>query len=496
MQTSKTPEGTALEPSIYELSKPGRCGVFLPRCDVPVRPAELLIPAAYLRRDPAKLPEVAEPEVVRHFTRLSILNHHIDKGPYPLGSCTMKYNPKLNEETAALPGFAQLHPLQPEETVQGALELIYQLCQMLAEIAGMDAVSVSPVAGAQSEFAALLMTKSYFRDRGEKSRHEVLIPDSAHGTNPASAAMAGFDVITLPSGDNGLVDVSGLKARLSEKTAIFMLTNPNTLGLFERQILEIAEAVHGAGGLLYMDGANLNALLGLVRPGDMGFDLCHFNLHKTFSTPHGGGGPGSGAVGCKRALECYLPSPRVELNTSSDGSRYTLASAGESVGRVHQFFGNFGMFVRAYTYILSQGHEGLRAIAENAILNANYLAAQLSSDYELPHAGPCQHEFVLSAARQKKATGIRAADISKRLLDFGIHAPTTYFPLIVPEALMIEPTESETVETLDRIVVAMKQIAREAESDPDLLRSAPRTTPVGRIDEAKAARDLIVSWPE
>ncbi len=492
---STLPEGTPLEPSIYELSRPGRRGVFLPVCDVPVRPLELLLPAAQLRRESAALPEVAEPEVVRHFTRLSNFNHHIDKGPYPLGSCTMKYNPKINEETASLPGFAQLHPLQPEETVQGALELIYNLCGLLAEIAGMDAVSVAPVAGAQSEFAALLMTRSYFRDRGETSRREVMIPDSAHGTNPASAAMAGFDVITLPSADNGLVDVEALKARLSERTACFMLTNPNTLGLFERQILEIAEAVHGAGGLLYMDGANLNALLGIVRPGDMGFDLCHFNLHKTFSTPHGGGGPGSGAVGCKRALERYLPSPRVERIEAKEGARYELTTHDDSVGRVHQFFGNFGMFVRAYTYILSQGHEGLRAIAENAILNANYLAAELQADYDLPHAGPCQHEFVLSASRQKKASGIRAADISKRLLDFGIHAPTTYFPLIVPEALMIEPTESETVETLDRIVSAMKQIAREAETEPDTLRSAPRTTPVGRIDEAKAARDLIVAWP-
>jgi glycine dehydrogenase subunit 2 len=496
MNSHPVPEGATLEPSIYELSRPGRRGVYLPDCDVPVRPAELLIPAAYLRREPARLPEVAEPEVVRHFTRLSVLNHHIDKGPYPLGSCTMKYNPKINEETASLPGFAQLHPLQPEETVQGALELIHQLCAHLAAIAGMDAVSVAPVAGAQSEFTALLMTKKYFRSRGEKQRREVLIPDAAHGTNPASAAMAGFDVITLPSAADGLVDTDALKSRLSDRTACFMLTNPNTLGLFERHILEIAEAVHGAGGLLYMDGANLNALLGIVRPGDMGFDLCHFNLHKTFSTPHGGGGPGSGAVGCKRALESFLPAPRVEKTAVQEGVRYTLVTPDQSVGRVHQFLGNFGMFVRAYTYILAQGHEGLRAIAENAILNANYLAAELQADFDLPHPGPCQHEFVLSASRQKKATGVRAADISKRLLDFGIHAPTTYFPLIVPEALMIEPTESETVETLDRIVAAMRQIAHEAESDPEQLRSAPHATPVGRIDEARAARELIVAWPD
>ena len=496
MNSHPIPEGRVLEPSLYELSSPGRRGVFLPECDVPTRAPELLIPAAYLRREPARLPELAEPEVVRHFTRLSVLNHHIDKGPYPLGSCTMKYNPKVNEETSALPGFAQVHPLQPEDTVQGALELIYRLCAMLAEIAGMDAVSVAPVAGAQSEFAALLMVKKYFQTRGEKQRREVLIPDAAHGTNPASAAMAGFQVITLPSAPDGLVDTDALKSRLSDRTACFMLTNPNTLGLFERNILEIAESVHRAGGLLYMDGANLNALLGLVRPGDMGFDLCHFNLHKTFSTPHGGGGPGSGAVGCKRALESFLPSPRVEQTTGKDGVRYSLYAPADSVGRVHQFYGNFGIFVRAYTYILSQGHEGLRAIAENSILNANYLAAELQGDYDLPYPGPCQHEFVLSANRQKKATGVRAADVSKRLLDFGIHSPTTYFPLIVPEALMIEPTESETVETLDRIVAAMKQIAREAESDPERLRSAPHDTPVGRIDEARAARDLLVAWPE
>lgn len=495
MITSPHPEGDAIEPSIYELSVPDRQGVFLPACDVPTKPSELLIPSAFLRREAARLPELAEPEVVRHFTRLSVLNHHIDRGPYPLGSCTMKYNPKINEETAALPGFAQAHPLQPEETVQGALELIFGLCGMLAEIAGMDAVSVAPVAGAQSEFAALLMVKKYFEARGETRRREVFIPDAAHGTNPASAAMAGYDVITLPSASDGLVDTEALVARLSERTACFMLTNPNTLGLFERKILDIAEAVHRSGGLLYMDGANLNALLGIVRPGDMGFDLCHFNLHKTFSTPHGGGGPGSGAVGCKAALEPYLPAPRVAKTMLKGLARYSVSEPRESVGRVHQFFGNFGMFVRAYTYILSQGHEGLRAIAENAILNANYLACGLKDDFDLPYPGPCQHEFVLSSSRQKKATGIRAADISKRLLDFGIHAPTTYFPLIVSEALMFEPTESETVETLDRIVAAMKQIAREAESDPEKLRQAPHETPVGRIDEARAARELIVAWP-
>jgi glycine dehydrogenase subunit 2 len=496
MNTTSRPAGTAVEPSIYELSSPDRLGVFLPSCDVPTKPTELLIPAKHLRREAAHLPELAEPEVVRHFTRLSVLNHHIDKGPYPLGSCTMKYNPKINEETAALPGFAQAHPLQPEETVQGALELIFRLCEMLSEIAGMDDVSVAPVAGAQSEFAALLMVKKYFEARGEKQRREVFIPDAAHGTNPASAAMAGYQVITLPSAADGLVDTEALKARLSDRTACFMLTNPNTLGLFERNILEISEAVHKAGGLLYMDGANLNALLGIVRPGDMGFDLCHFNLHKTFSTPHGGGGPGSGAVGCKRALEPYLPAPRVEKIMGKDGARYTVREPKDTVGRVHQFFGNFGMFVRAYTYILAQGHEGLRAIAENAILNANYLSHELKDDFELPYPGPCQHEFVLSANRQKKANGVRAADISKRLLDFGIHAPTTYFPLIVPEALMIEPTESETLETLDRIAAAMKQIAREAATDPERLRQAPHDTPVGRIDEARAARDLIVAWPE
>jgi glycine dehydrogenase subunit 2 len=489
-------EGTVLEPTIYELSAPGREGVILPIGDVPERPLSALIPEKYLRKQAAPLPEVAEPEVVRHFTRLSVLNHHIDRGFYPLGSCTMKYNPKINEDMAGLGGFARIHPLQPEETVQGALELIYRLCGYLAEIAGMDQVSVAPVAGAQSEFAALLMVRAYHKDRGDSERTQVIIPDSAHGTNPASAALAGYEVITLPSCQEGLVDVEGLKARLSNKTACFMLTNPNTLGLFEKNIEQIASAVHGAGGLLYMDGANLNALLGIARPGDMGFDLCHFNLHKTFSTPHGGGGPGSGAVGCKKALADYLPSPNVSKTERRGKVFYEISEPGKSIGRVHQFLGNFGMFVRAYTYILSQGREGLRDIAETAILNANYLMAQLKDDYELAYPGPCQHEFVLSADRQKKLSGVRAADVSKRLLDFGIHAPTTYFPLIVHEALMIEPTESETVETLDRFVAVMKQIARESETEPDTVKSAPKNTPVGRIDEARAARNLIVAWPE
>jgi len=484
-----------IEPTIYELSAPGRSGVAFPDADVPERPIEQLVPAKYLRKDPAELPEIAEPETVRHFTRLSTLNHHIDRGFYPLGSCTMKYNPKINEETAALPGFAHVHPMQPEESIQGALELIWRLCAMLAEIAGMHHVSVAPVAGAQSEFAALLMVRAFHRDQGEKKRTEVIIPDSAHGTNPASASMAGYRVLTLPSGPDGMVDVAGLKARLSERTACFMLTNPNTLGLFEGHILEIAEAVHNAGGLLYMDGANLNALLGIARPGDMGFDLCHFNLHKTFSTPHGGGGPGSGAVGCKDELSAYLPAPRIVRTEKNGQTRYSVGKAPRAIGRLHQFFGNFGMFVRAYTYILSQGHQGLRDIGETAILNANYLMVQLKEQYELPHAGPCQHEFVLSVNRQKKATGVRAADISKRLLDFGIHAPTTYFPLVVPEALMIEPTESETVETLDRFVSVMRQIAAEAESEPEMVKRAPHTTPVSRVDEARAARELVVTWP-
>jgi glycine dehydrogenase subunit 2 len=484
-----------LEPTVYELSAQGRTGVTLPACDVPERSLDRLIPVNFRRREPAALPEIAEPETIRHFTRLSTLNHHIDRGFYPLGSCTMKYNPKINEETAALPGFAAVHPFAPEESVQGALELIHVLCERLAAIAGMDAVSVAPVAGAQSEFAALLMVRAYHRDRGETDRDEVLVPDSAHGTNPASAAMAGYRVITLPSGPDGLVDLEGLKARLSSRTACFMLTNPNTLGLFERNIVEIAQAVHQTGGLLYMDGANLNALLGIARPGDMGFDLCHFNLHKTFSTPHGGGGPGSGAVGCKAALAAYLPAPRVVRTEKGGHAHYAVDKSPKAIGRLHQFFGNFGMFVRAYTYILSQGHEGLRDIGETSILNANYLLAGLKEHYDLPYPGPCQHEFVLSANRQKKATGVRAADISKRLLDFGIHAPTTYFPLIVPEALMIEPTESETIETLDRFVAVMKQIAREAAEDPDRVKGAPHSTPVSRIDEARAARDLAVTWP-
>ncbi len=411
-------DAKVLESSIYELSSPGREGVAFPACDVPEQPAESLVPSYMLRAKPAALPEVAEPAVVRHYTRLSTLNHHIDRGMYPLGSCTMKYNPKINEITAALPGFAQLHPLQTEESSQGALELIYNLCELLEEIAGMNRVSVAPVAGAQSEFAALLMVKAYFAKKGERSRDEVIIPDAAHGTNPASAALAGYSVITIPSGKDGLVDVEGLRKRLGAKTACFMLTNPNTLGLFETNIREIADAVHEAGGLLYMDGANLNPLLGISRPGDMGFDLCHFNLHKTFSTPHGGGGPGSGAVGCKAALEEYLPGPRVERIERKGKPYFRFAKKPNSVGRLHQFYGNFGMFVRAYTYILSQGAEGLRDIGETAILNANYLMKHLQDHYDLLYPGPCQHEFVLSAQKQKKATGVRASDISKRLLDY------------------------------------------------------------------------------
>ncbi len=472
---------------VFEIGKKGKVGVSLPRCDVPEEEPERLIPEQHLRKD-LPLPELSEPEIVRHFTRLSQLNCGVDTGLYPLGSCTMKYNPKVNEEIASLAGLTRLHPYQPEELCQGALRLMYELGEYLAQIGGMDAVTLQPAAGAHGELTGMLIIRAYFLSKAQK-RHQVIIPDSAHGTNPASAALCGYQAIEVKSDERGCVDVVELNKLVDEDVAAIMLTNPNTLGLFEENILEIADIVHRAGGLLYCDGANLNALLGVARPGDMGFDLLHFNLHKTFSTPHGGGGPGSGPLGVKRTLAPFLPVPLVV----KQGKRYLLDyNCPLSIGKVRSFYGNFGVLIKAYAYLLSLGPEGLRQVAENAVLNANYLVKRLKDHYHLPYDRICKHEFVLSGARQKKR-GIRALDIAKRLIDCGFHPPTIYFPLIVNEALMIEPTETESRQTLDRFAEALIKIAQE---DAETLKSAPHHTSVGRLDEVAAARKPNLRWKE
>ena len=475
-------------PLIFELSRAGRTG-----CEIPEFPGEMtthVLPDALRRRSQLRLPEVTENSVMRHYTNLSVRNHHIDRDFYPLGSCTMKYNPRVNEQLAAHPGFAALHPLQPAVTIQGALQVVYDLSHALAEISGMDAVTLQPTAGAQGELTALLMFRAFHEKREGRPRKTIIIPDSAHGTNPASIVIAGYEVVQLPSGQDGLVDVERLRSALSTDVAGLMITNPNTLGLFETRVQEICKAVHDVGALVYMDGANLNALLGISRPGDMGFDACHINLHKTFSTPHGGGGPGSGPVAVKAPLIPFLPTPVI---AQKDGFYQWDWERPDSIGHVHTFFGNFGMFVRALTYIFSTGRDGLREISEAAVLNANYLKAKLSTAYDLPYASPCMHEVVLSGDRQKEK-GVRTADIAKRLLDYGFHPPTVYFPLIVHEALMIEPTESESKETLDDFVETMLTIDREVAENPDVLRNAPHTTPVRRLDEATAARALDIRF--
>ncbi len=477
-------------PLLMEKSKPGRIGYSLPPLDVPELSLDELIPKEYLAAQIPDLPEVTEPEVVRHFTQLSRRNHGVDVGFYPLGSCTMKYNPRVNEDIAALAGFSRLHPYQPWDSTQGALELMYQLDSYLAEIAGLSKTTLQPAAGAHGELAGLLIMKAYHREQGEeKERQEILIPDSAHGTNPASARMAGFVVKTIPSQLQGGVDVIALKDMVGPQTAGLMLTNPNTLGLFDQNICEIAKIVHRAGGLLYYDGANANAIMGIVRPGDMGFDIVHFNLHKTFSTPHGGGGPGAGPISVSKELEQFLPYPIV----TKEDHRYTLTKPAKSIGRIKSFYGNFGVLVKAYAYIRIHGPQGLREISENAVLNANYLMHHLKDDYYLPYNQQCMHEFVLSGKWQK-AVGVSALDIAKRLLDYAMHAPTIYFPLIVDEAIMVEPTETESKETLDQFIEVMKAIAAEAKEDPDQLIQAPHQTPVGRLDEARAARKPILRW--
>ncbi|MDD3705483.1 MAG: aminomethyl-transferring glycine dehydrogenase subunit GcvPB [Clostridiaceae bacterium] len=475
---------------IFELSKEGRKAYSLPPCDIPEVSVDDMIPASFVRDNEPELPEVSEVDVVRHFTNLSNKNYGVDTGFYPLGSCTMKYNPKINEDMAALGGFANIHPIQPQATVQGALELMYELDGMLSEISGMDRVSLQPAAGAHGELTGLMIIKAYHENRGDKKRNKIIVPDSAHGTNPASAAVAGFEIVEIESDEHGAVDLDKLKAVLNDDIAGLMLTNPSTLGLFETNIKQIADLVHEAGGLLYYDGANTNAIMGIARPGDMGFDVIHLNLHKTFSTPHGGGGPGSGPVGVKSELVKFLPVPVIEKK----GDAYILDyDRPESIGKVKSFYGNFGVAVKAYAYILSMGGEGLKDVSRKAVLNANYMMSKLKKYYELPMEQVCKHEFVLSGLLEND-NDITTLDVAKRLLDYGYHPPTIYFPLIVSNAIMIEPTETESPETLDSFIDIMIKIAEEAKENPDILKTAPHDTPVRRIDEAKAARSLILKW--
>jgi glycine dehydrogenase subunit 2 len=478
-------------PTIFERSRPGRGGGKIPH---PPKDALARIPNEFLRTGGPRLPEVSEPELTRHYVNLSHLNYAVDTGFYPLGSCTMKYNPKIDEWAARLPGFASLHPLAPDELAQGTLQLLWELEQALAEIGGMKAITLQPAAGAQGELTGILMVRAYHHSRRDFERTEVLVPDSAHGTNPATASMAGFRTITIPSAPDGGVDVAAFTSALGPRTAAVMITNPSTLGLFESRLCELLDAVHEAGALAYMDGANLNAIMGRFKPGEAGFDVMHINVHKTFSTPHGGGGPGAGPVAVGDALIPFLPSPRVLRE--ADG-RFRLERPGErplSIGRVRAFVGNTGVLVRAYAYIRAHGAEGLREVSDDAVLAANYLKARLGGVLDVPYGRPCMHEFVASAATLKAETGIRTLDVAKRLIDYGFHPPTVYFPLTVEEALLIEPTETEPLETLDAFVEALRSIVTEAHEEPDLLHEAPRESPVRRLDETTAARQPNLRW--
>ncbi len=479
------------EKLIFEMSVPNRQAYTLPGIEVEQKPITDLIPQLLLRDKSPELPEVSENEVMRHFIALSRMNFHVDKGFYPLGSCTMKYNPKVNEAAVRNEGFAGIHPLQDEEDLQSALELNYTLGESLCEILGMDSISLQPAAGAHGELTGLMLIRAYHESLGNP-RKKILLPDSAHGTNPASAIIAGYHSVQIRSNENGLIDIDELKANIDEDTAALMLTNPNTLGLFESQIEEIVALLDKFGALLYMDGANLNALLGIVRPGDFGCDVLHINLHKTFSTPHGGGGPGSGPVAVSKRLSEFLPVPMIRKE--KDGFHFD-SDLPKSIGKISSFYGNFGVIVRAFTYIKMLGSSGLLKVSRNALLNANYLLEKLKPYFDLPYDNRPLHEFVLSGDRQKK-NGVKTLDIAKRLLDFGFHAPTIYFPLIVHEALMIEPTDTESKETLDLFAETMIQIAKEAATNPELLKNAPITTPVSRMDEAWAARNLKVKWTD
>lgn len=475
---------------IFEVSKPGRKAYNLPPLDVEDTCITNFIPEEYINKEEVNFPELNEIDVVRHFTNLSNKNYGLDTGFYPLGSCTMKYNPKINEDTARYPGFANLHPLQPESTVQGTLQLMYEIDKSLAEIVGMDKMTLQPAAGAHGELTGLMVIKAYHEHNGDMKRNKIIVPDSAHGTNPATAAMAGYKIIEIKSTKEGLVDTEALRAAVGDDTAGLMLTNPNTLGIFEKEIKEIASIVHEAGGQLYYDGANANAILGQARPADMGFDVVHYNIHKTFSTPHGGGGPGSGAVGVKEHLRQFLPKPIVE----KDGDRYFLDyDLPNSIGRVKDFHGHIGILVRAYTYLLTMGSDGLKRASTMAVLNANYMAKKLKEHYNLPIDTLFKHEFVLGGLKGSLSE-VTTLDIAKRLLDFGYHPPTVYFPLIIHEAIMIEPTETESKETLDEFIDAMIRIAEESKTDPEMLKSAPHDTLVRRPDETKAARNPVLKY--
>ncbi len=478
-----------LEPTIFELSSPGRKGFQFRAADVP----ESTLPADILR-DELPMPEVSEIDVIRHFTHLSQLNHGVDIGFYPLGSCTMKYNPRINEETARYPGFAMAHPLQPIETVQGNLALMYQIQEWLKEISGFAGMTLQPAAGAHGEFVGGLIMRAYHQSRNDTKRTKILVPDSAHGTNPATSNMSGFDVINLPSDDRGNVDLEQLRSLCDDTVAGLMLTNPNTLGLFEEHLLDVINIVHENGGLVYGDGANFNALLGILRPGDTGIDIMHFNIHKTFSTPHGGGGPGSGPVGVAAHLVDFLPSPVIGIVDEGDEELpplYGFITPAKSIGRIKSFHGHFGVLVKAFTYIAMHSGEGLRKVSEHAVLNANYLKSLLEKVYKVPFNRTCMHEFVAEGAWDD-VPDIHALDIAKRLMDFGIHPPTNYFPLIVKEALMIEPTETESKQEIDKFADAMLKIAEEARTNPEVLLTAPHNTPIGRLDEVKAAKELVL----
>ncbi|MBT4575724.1 MAG: aminomethyl-transferring glycine dehydrogenase subunit GcvPB [Candidatus Cloacimonetes bacterium] len=478
--------------TIFEKHSSGRKGYTLPVNDVDIK-LEKCIPSEFSRKEEARLPEVSELDVMRHFLELSQMNHCIEKGFYPLGSCTMKYNPKINETLVRNESFNNLHPLQNESTVQGALEILHELQETLAEISGFSQVTLQPVAGAHGEFAGLKVMKAYHDSKGNTDKKKIILPDSAHGTNPASVILAGFEVVEIKSNDKGLVDIDDLRAHVDENTAGFMLTNPNTLGLFETQVEEIAEIVHSVDGLMYMDGANFNAILGIIKPGEMGFDIMHYNLHKTFATPHGGGGPGSGPIGVRKDLVKFLPIPMIDKKDDKYFLDYNHEDT--SFGKVHSFFGNFAVNFRAYIYIKMLGAKGLRRISENAVINANYIQKKLEKYYDIPFKDQyCMHEFVASGAWQKEKYGINTLDIAKRILDKGYHAPTIYFPLIVPEAMMIEPTETESMETLDDFINAMIEIAKECEETPDLLKNAPLNTPVKRVDDTLAVRQLNVKF--
>ena len=475
---------------LMDRSVSGRMGTTLPPLDVPIQPP----PQADLLRNELEMPEVAESELVRYFSQISQFNFSIDHNFYPLGSCTMKYNPKFNDEMASLPGMSEIHPHQPESTVQGALRLAHELQSYLTEISGMAGTSLAPKAGAESEMAGMLMIRAFHLANGEGDRRDVMVPDSAHGTNPASAVMAGFRVVELPSDASGNTDLEALRAAAGDGLAAFMLTQPSTLGLFDTNILEVTRIVRAVGGIVYGDGANLNALLGRVKLRDLGFDVVHSNLHKTFTQPHGGGGPGAGAVMVNDRLLPFLPTPVVERREEDSEVRYRLATPPRSIGKMGAFHGNFGALVRAYAYIRTLGDQGIALISEDAVINANYILSRLRNDYDLPYDRTCFHEVVLSASSLKHDYGVTALDVAKRLIDYGIHPPTMYFPLIVDEALMIEPTETESLETLDRFVEVMKAIAREAREDPELLHSAPHDTPNTRLDEARAARQPDLRW--